>query len=247
VDLVQDAVDAHTHGGNVAPRLDVHVRRALIERIVQEVLDRGDDMAVGGLNLLDSRQLDETLEVADVDAGVDLLFGRGHGPAEPVEIGDEPLDLAGRRDDEARVSPHERLDVVDEAMVHRVGHCDGNVAIVGGDNEHVVLARERPRDELRRQLGVDLQGVEIHEGEIHRLGERHHDRALAERVALVSSDEDPHAGEHLGRVDVVLSAHPRPRASDALADDPCSLAVHARPGVAPLRRREEPRLLEQLT
>jgi hypothetical protein len=55
MDLMQDAVDPHAHRRDVASWLDVHVGRALIQRVVQEVLDRRDDVAVGGLDLLDAR------------------------------------------------------------------------------------------------------------------------------------------------------------------------------------------------
>ena len=81
----------------LAPRLDVHVAGALVERVVQEVLDRGDDVAVARLDLLDALELDVPLEVADVDAAARLLLGGVDRAAEAVEVGDEPLDLRRRR------------------------------------------------------------------------------------------------------------------------------------------------------
>ena len=44
VDLVQHAVDAHAHDRLVALRLDVDVAGALVECVVQEVLDGVDDL-----------------------------------------------------------------------------------------------------------------------------------------------------------------------------------------------------------
>ena len=74
-------------------RLDVNVAGALVERVVEQVLDRGDDVAVAGLDLLDPLELDVPLEVPDVDAAARLLLGRVDRAAEAVEVGDEPLDL----------------------------------------------------------------------------------------------------------------------------------------------------------
>ena len=92
-----------------------------------------------------------------------LLLGRVDRAAEAVEVGDEPLDVARRRDDEARLAAHVRLQVLDERVVERIGDGDGHRALVGGDDERPVPAREGPREELRRELRVDLQRIEVDE------------------------------------------------------------------------------------
>ena len=170
VDVVEHAVDAHAHDRDVAPRLDVDVAGALVERVVQDVLDRRDDVAVARLDLLDAVELHEPLEVADVDARRRLLLGRVDRPAEAVEVRDEALDVARRRDDEVRLAPHVHLQRLDERVIQRIGDGDRDGAVVGRDDEGAVPPRERAREELRRELRVDLQRVEVDERQARRAG-----------------------------------------------------------------------------
>ena len=51
VDLVQHAVDAEAHQAGVAPRLDVDVGGALLERVLPQPVDDVDDVAVVGVEL----------------------------------------------------------------------------------------------------------------------------------------------------------------------------------------------------
>ena len=206
VHVVQDAVDAHAHGGVLAPRLDVHVARALVERVVEEVLDRGDDVAVARLDLLDAFELDVPLEVADVDAAGRLLLGRVDRAAEAVEVGDEPLDLRRRRDDEPRLAAHVGLQVLHERVIERVRDGDGHGAIVGGDDERPVPAGEGARQELGRQLRVDLERVEIDERHAEVLRERLHHDALGQRIAIVAALSEAHRHDDLGGVDALADA-----------------------------------------
>jgi hypothetical protein len=107
VDVVEHAVDAHAYDRVLATRLDVDVAGALVEGVVQEMYSTADDdVAVGRLDLLDALELHVAFEVADVDAARGLLLGRVDRAAEAVEVGDEPLDVARGRDDEARLAPH---------------------------------------------------------------------------------------------------------------------------------------------
>ena len=136
VDLVEHAVDAHAHGRDVAPRLDVDVARALVERVVEEVLDRGDEwlslasISSTRLSLTNRSRLPMSTPV------VDLLLGGGDRAAEAVEVGDEPLDVArASRRRAAGSAGRAFMQVVDEPVVERVGDGDGDVALVGGDDE----------------------------------------------------------------------------------------------------------------
>ena len=61
------------------------------------------------------------------------------------------------------LAAHVRLQVLDERVVERIGDGDGHGAVVGGDDERAVPARERAREELRGELRVDLQRVEVDE------------------------------------------------------------------------------------
>ena len=48
LDVVQDAIDAEAHEPGVVARLEVDVRGALLEGVVQQVLDRRDHVLVVG-------------------------------------------------------------------------------------------------------------------------------------------------------------------------------------------------------
>ena len=67
------------------------------------------------------------------------------------------------------------VQIVDEPVVERVRDGDGHVALVGGDDERAVPSREGAREELRRELRVDLERIEVDEGEADVRGERLHD------------------------------------------------------------------------
>ena len=184
--VVEHAVDAHSHDGLLPPRLDVDVARALIERVVQQVLDRRNHVAVARLDLFDALEFDVAFEIADVDDRRGLLLRRVDRTAEPVEVGDEPLDFARRGDDQSRLAPNVGLERLDEVAVERVGHGDRDGAFVGGDDERRVAPCERAREQLRRELGVDLQGVQVDEGQSHVLRERLHHGPFTQRNTHVS-------------------------------------------------------------
>ena len=61
---MQHAVDAEAHEPDVAPRLDVDVGGALLERVLPEPVDDVDDVLVVGVELAVLAELDQLLEVA---------------------------------------------------------------------------------------------------------------------------------------------------------------------------------------
>jgi hypothetical protein len=73
---VERAVDAQPNRSVLTLRLKVNVARALLESVVEQVLDRGDDVFVGAFNFVDGREAHELLEVAEVGAADDLGLGR---------------------------------------------------------------------------------------------------------------------------------------------------------------------------
>ena len=151
----------------------------------------------------------------------------------------------GVDDHEARLAAHVGLQVLDQRVVERVGHGDGHRAIVGGDDERPVPAREGARQELRRELGVDLERVEIDERDAEVLRERLHDDALGERVSLVARLPEAHRHDHLGRVNALADARPSlARPGRALAEQARVRDLAARDGLAPLLVRDEARALE---
>ena len=245
VHVVEDAVDAHPHHRGVASRLDVHVAGPLVERIVKDVLHGGDHVAVAGLDLLDAIQLHVALEVADVDAGGGLLLGGVDRPAESVEIGDEPLDVGGSGHHQARLAAHVRLQRLDQRVVQGIGHGHGHRAIVGGDDQRPVPAREGTGEELGRELGVDLQRIEIDVGHPHVLRQGLHDDALGERKARVAALAEAQRHQRLGRVHAVGAAGPALAGSAGAQTQEARMRhVPAGHGVMPLLCGDEAALLQ---
>jgi hypothetical protein len=74
VHLMQHAVDAEAHDAQVAPRLDVDVRGALLEGILPEPIDDAHDVLVVGVELLVAlAQLDQLLEVRGAAGNIALV------------------------------------------------------------------------------------------------------------------------------------------------------------------------------
>ena len=100
------------------------------------------------------------------DTAGDLL-GPGDRHAEAVEVGDEALDVRWRRDDEHRAALHVLDEIVDEATVEtRSATATVTVFVVPATMSAVLATCERARQELRRELGVDLQRIQIDEAEV---------------------------------------------------------------------------------
>ncbi len=75
VDVVQHAVDTEAHGALLAARLDVDVAGALLEGVLEQPVDDGDDVRVVGVRLLvGGAEVEQLFEVADA---ADLLVRRG--------------------------------------------------------------------------------------------------------------------------------------------------------------------------
>ena len=167
VDVVQHAVDPHADARVLAARFDVNIARALVERVVEQVFHRGDDVAVARFDFLDPIELDVSLEVADVDAAAGLLFRGVDRAAKSVEVGDETLNVARGRHDQLRMAADMGLERLDQSVVEGVGHGDGHGVLVGPDDERSVSSREGTGQELGGELRVDLQRVEIDERKAH--------------------------------------------------------------------------------
>jgi hypothetical protein len=74
VHLMQHAVDAEAHDAQIAPRLDVDVRGALLESILPEPIDDAHDVLVVGIELLVAlAQLDQLLEVRGAAGDIALV------------------------------------------------------------------------------------------------------------------------------------------------------------------------------
>ena len=222
------------------------VGRPLVEGVVEEVLDGVDDVLIVGLDVLDALELDVALEVSDVDAALDLLFGAGDRAAEAVEVGDEALDVRRGRHHEHRAALHVVDEVVDEAAIVRIGDGHGHRTSVGADHERRMSPREGAREELRRQLRVDLERVELDEREVRGGRDELHDDALGDPASLVSGRYEVHRDEDLGGVhDGIRGGATGHRTTAARAHEARALAVFTHVRVARLCGAEDSRLHEE--
>ncbi len=99
VDLVQHAVDAEAHETDVAPRLDVDVRRALLERVLPQPVDDVDDVLVVRVEMAVPAELDQLLEVArQREVAVRILLRALHRAREIEELADVAPDVGRIRE-----------------------------------------------------------------------------------------------------------------------------------------------------
>ncbi len=73
---MQHAVDAEPHVAGVAPRLEMDVARALLERVREQPVANDDHVLVVGIELAALAELHELLEVADAAVGALVFFAR---------------------------------------------------------------------------------------------------------------------------------------------------------------------------
>ena len=92
---MQHAVDAEAHVAGIAPRLEVDVARALLERVVEQPVADVDDVLVVGVELAAPAQLHQLLEVGDLAVGAFVFFaGRAFDRLREIEeLDDVVLDI----------------------------------------------------------------------------------------------------------------------------------------------------------
>src|SRR5947207_6566189 len=115
----------------------MNVRRALLERVAEQMVERLDDRSGGRIELLIFRR--EIFLVAERQRGQplrgELLLGRLQARPELVEALDDRLDIRLGRDDAFnRAEARAALDVFDR---------EGREGIVDGDRELLVGSRDR--------------------------------------------------------------------------------------------------------
>jgi hypothetical protein len=97
---VQHAVDAKAHEAHVAPRLDVDVGGALLERVLPQPVDDVDDVRVVGVEVAVAAELDQLLEVAQREVALGRLPARASSTGEVEELAHVPPDVLRVAEDE---------------------------------------------------------------------------------------------------------------------------------------------------
>ncbi len=108
----------------VALGLDVDVARAGVEGVLEHELDRVDDVLVARLDLGLVLHAHELLEVAEVDAGLEVALGALDRLAQAVELGDRAQDVGLGGDHQLDLAPGDAAEGVDALDVVGVGAGD---------------------------------------------------------------------------------------------------------------------------
>ncbi len=120
--LVHHAVDAETHPASVAARLQVDVRGALLERVLQQPIDDMHDVAIVGTDFAALAQLHQLLEVEDggrVVAGALGVLRQLDRALDTVELQQVAIDVQRIGHHAPHVSPNHLGQVLGPGGVER--------------------------------------------------------------------------------------------------------------------------------
>ena len=174
VHVVQHAVDAQPHQRDLALRLEMDVRRPLLEGIAEEMIEglhhrRGRRVELGGVG-------GEVFLVAEIDGhplSRQLFLGGLQARLEIVEALVDRLDVRPRGDDAFDgQEAGDALDVVGRKRRERIVDGDGQLLVGLRDRHQPVLAREGPRQGAGDHLEVQLERVDLDEAQARKRGER---------------------------------------------------------------------------
>jgi hypothetical protein len=172
VNVVENPIDPEPDEGLLALRLDVDVRGPLVEGVVEQVVNRVDDVLVVAL--------DELLEVAQVDRRRGLaLGGLDRGP-EAEELAEDADDVRlGGQD------PHDghlpgRPQALDEVGIEGVGHRHRQRVPLLENGHDEVLQGEGTRHVPGHHIEVQPEGVDLPVLHPGRLGDGLGDDVLIE-------------------------------------------------------------------
>ncbi len=140
-DFVQHAVDAVAHLQAILERLDVDIRRALLDRALDDEIDEADDRRFGG----EIAQMLDVVFAAVVVVG-QVLDDRAHRrSARAVVALDQIVDLAAHADVELDRAPGRELERLHRKAVRRIGDEQRDVAVALADRTDVVVLQEAHR------------------------------------------------------------------------------------------------------
>ena len=235
VDRVEHAVDPHADDRLLAPRLEVDVAGALLERVVKQVLHRGDDRLGGCLERLDAGEVHELLEVRDVRpvrALLELGARLGDLLAEPVDLGDGSMDVRGRGEDRLDLGAGEAAQVLEQLAIERVRCRDDQRPVPPLEGEHRVPPRERARQRPRDEVRVELQRVDLPVRDPDGLRDRLRHLVLVDELRVSARVGELERGEHLDGRELRPSQPAAARARGMIAQQAGALDVLAREGRA---------------
>ena len=147
---------------HVAARLDVNVRRPLLERVLPQPVDDVDDVAVVGIEGAFAAELDQLLEASrERDLPFRGLLRLFHRPGERVELAQEAPDVVRIGEDELHLELQHFLELVGPASHERFAGGDGERAARHLDRQNPVALGVGVRHRLRHRREIDLQRVDV--------------------------------------------------------------------------------------
>ena len=162
VRLVEHAVDAEADNPFVATRLEMNVRRALVECVLPQPVDDVDDVAVVRIERPLRAQLDQLLEVRRDRPILDLHLPRALDRLrEVVELGEEPIDVERIGEDQLDVQMQDLLELVGPCANERLRRCHEQLVLVHGDRQDPIALGICVTDHLRDGREVDLQRIDV--------------------------------------------------------------------------------------
>jgi hypothetical protein len=156
---MQYAVDAVAHLQPVLERLDVHVRRALLDRALQDEIHQPDDRRLG-------RQVAQVLDVVLLGGvAVEVLHDRAHRRAAAAVIAlDQPVDFRTQAHAQRHRTAGGEFDRLQRVRIGRVGHDQRQAMNLVLYRHHVLLLEKTQRQVQirRRQFRRVARGQQRH-------------------------------------------------------------------------------------
>jgi hypothetical protein len=223
LDVVEDPVDAKAHHALVLAGLEVDVRRTLVERVVEQVVDRGDHVLVAGAGeLLVGAQLHQLHQRAVRRRRAERLLGASHAGAEAVDAIDDGEDVALRGHHELEGPLDQALEALAQRAVVGVGDRQPQGAAGLDQGQHHVTAGEGPRQRAGDQAAIHLERVDLQVGESRGRRDGLGDTVLVEGPARLPGVGGVRGGHQLGRRGVVAGRRLGAHGADPLLQHPAA-------------------------
>ncbi len=121
LNVMQNPVDAETDEADLPARFDVDIAGPALVGVLKHIFDGVDHVLVARLDFLLALHVNELFEIAQVDAGGQVLLGPFYGVAQSVEFGDGPKDLGLRRHDDLELAAGDAAKRIQSFQVVGVG------------------------------------------------------------------------------------------------------------------------------
>ncbi len=209
---MQRAVDAEADVTGVAPRLEMDVAGALLERVLEQPVADVDDVLVVGVELAAAAELHQLLEVGNVVVAAAVIGLRAfHRTREIVEFDQVALDVERARDHAPDVEPQDLLELVFPFPHVRLAGRDHRFLRVDLDRQDAVARGVGVRHDAGHGREIDLERIDMHVRQFDVLGQPLRQRFQMQYLAGLPRILPFLLGDHHQRVHVGACEAPIPR------------------------------------